>query len=253
MINKKKIDEMNKVLENLREDELLIKLKTEYECVLKDTRRFNKSNVDIEHSLALQYYSRIIELTKGTITNLENDKLKAIAMPLIRGALEALVDLINIINIDGYKYYLMYQNLDNKIRLSKNEFFQKNFLEENKEYNEEIKKDKSKVRDILKNKYSSIYFYTDKKNNKVKMLLGKEFKFKLAKFEEVYYTVYWLLCSDTHNDISSLSLEYINNNNSYDIKFLNQMNSQEINLILSTSLGILEQSKNEVYKKFNLV
>lgn len=248
-MDNKQIDEKNKALEKISEEESLSKLKSEYKIALKNIGKFNISNAEIEHSIALQYYSRILELTKGIIINLENDKLKSVTMPLIRCMLEAFVELINISNINGYRYYIIYKTLDNKIRLSEKKFFKKSLCKEEKDY---LKK-RNECINILKEKYFSTYFIRTKKYGEIRLLSGKQFEFGLAKHKEIYDTMYWVLCSDTHNDISSLSLEYKNNENFYNIKCFNRMEVEEIKGIIATLICILEQSNNHLYKKFNLI
>lgn len=242
MKNKENIQAVMKKLENIDKEDLKKKLENEYDLALKyvGNQKFNKTNIKDNHRVALLFYDRILEYTYGLIENFKKENLESIAMPLFRGFLEAYVDLVNIIHIEGYLLYIVYLDILEEIKLEKS-FKKHKMISQDDIDKKNLKSESEKILSELKKDYSSIYFVKNKKG-KYDLKKKKSFKFELANLEEVYEFMYWELCSDSHNSITSLR-KYIKNNDINNIIFFQEMSDNDTKKILITLFDMFKNSR----------
>ena len=231
--------------------ETISKLEERYQSIISEIENGKikyKSN-NIKEIVALGYYSKIIESTNAIIILLNHNNLKLAIMPVFRSLLEAAIDLENILNIDGYVDYLYYLGVDNKLFLSKKEYFKK--TPKDYDYSELEKKyinQKNEIKERLKKKYNNKFFVNGKINKKI------SFKFKLSENIDTYDTLYWLLCSDSHNDIYSIEQAYISKTESKNlfVKPFREMEIDEIDRVCDSVDLILDNAHKLIYKILNI-
>lgn len=227
------------------------KLEERYKSIISDIEKekitYNSKNS--RETIALGYYSKIIESTKAILILLKYNNLQSAIIPVFRSLLEAAIDLENIINVDGYTDYLHYLGLDNKLRLSNKEYFRNkpkdyNFSELEKKYINQ----KNEIEERLKKNYKNKFFRKGKINTKV------SFKFKLSENMDIYDTLYWLLCTDSHNNIYSIEQAYMsmNENEELVVKPFREMNIDEIERLCDSVEIILDNAQKLMYKTLNI-
>lgn len=200
---------------------------------------------------ALGYYSRILEGAKAIILLLKENDVESAIQPIFRSILEAFIDLDNINNIEGYIYYLRYLDLQNRIDLGDKYYFKQLCEEEKINYKEtynRIKKDRLQLEDKIKSEYGKTFL-----NNNREIKKGIKFRFYLAKDKETYDSLYWILCTDTHNNITSLNKSYLTSTNSQLIvDFFKDMDSRKEKIICEKVESILKRSQKNIYDILNL-
>lgn len=208
---------------------------------------------DIKGIIALGYFSKIIENSKAIIILLKESNLQSAIMPILRNILEAIIDLDNILNIDGYIEYLHYLNLNNKLFLGNKKYFKE--ISKNKDYDYEITKDnidikEQKLKKQLQSRYGNKFF---KINVKKGIDTSVKFKFELAKSMDTYDSLYWILCTDTHNNISSIEKCYIEKvSENLVVKPFNKMDKKNKNDISETTEYILKDANDRIKKILEL-
>lgn len=200
---------------------------------------------------ALGYYSRILEGAKAIILLLKENDVESAIQPIFRSILEAFVDLDNINNIEGYIYYLRYLDLKNRSYSDDKDYLKQLCKEENINYEEiynRIEKDKLQLKDKIKSEYGKTFLNS---NGKIKE--GIKFRFYLAKNKETYDSLYWILCTDTHNNITSINKSYLTSTNSQLIvDFFKDMDSRKEKIICEKVESILKRSQKNIYDILNL-
>ena len=180
----------------------------------------NKFNTFIEYSyieytpdtknlITLALHSRVLENTKGFISLLEQGNLRGPLYPIIRNSLEALIDLDNLLNKDGYEFYLAYLDLKEIIRGLNKEYFKTRLGAEYESILKKKTKDFEYYENLIIDNYKE---FTKTGNQKQKIYIKTRIdeKFKFAGNSKVYDNVYYFLCNYTHNNINSLESHYIN-------------------------------------------
>ena len=217
---------------------------------------FNKlvANNNIEYPsenkaiIALALYSKIIENTKGFILLLEQGNLRGPLCPIVRNSLEALIDLENLLNKDGYEFYLTYLDLKEIIRGLNKNCFKERLGDDYDSILTKKKADFKYYENLIFKNYTEFTQTTKQKNKKEKISIktGIDKKFKFSSNSIVYDTVYYYLCTYTHNSINSLETDYISNLLVSAFVPLNEadliMFSQTMEYILIDSVHITEKN-----------
>ncbi len=156
---------------------------------------FDKTNPRHRNVIAL--YGSIIELT-GSIIVLLDQRMASGAPILLRAALEAYVDLVNLTKLANYGYCLEVSYLKEwlkileEAKLGKNEYLAALTDEPTLAQSiQEWQKEKSRL------------------EGKGFRALRIEQKFKHADMDKEYRAVYNMLCSDSHNNLRSLIARHI--------------------------------------------
>ena len=179
------------------DNEFINKLERTFNDIISeiDAKNIKYKSNDIKGITALGYYSKVIEGVKAIIILLKENNIESAIQPIYRSILEALVDLNNIKNIDGYIDYLFYLDCDNRFKATKKNFFSELLMEQDVV---KIKEDRNQLKKFIKAQYGDKFFNKGKINTSIK------FKFELSKNIDTYDSLYWLLCSDSHNNMSSI-------------------------------------------------
>jgi len=155
-----------------------------------DELRFNKGSE--VHRTLISLYASILELTDSAIAIRESGRYTGMDI-LLRSALEAHVDLINLANDDGYLQAMVAVYHKEWIKLTGDGVKGDNpFLAYFKD-NPEAKKQLA---------YHEAELAAFKKTQTIPNNLDK---FKLAGLEDVYRSIYNSLCNDSHNNIRALT------------------------------------------------
>ncbi|MGL5067245.1 MAG: DUF5677 domain-containing protein [Sarcina sp.] len=228
-------------------------LQITFESIIKKihSNEIKYNSNDIKGIMALGYFSKIIESGKAIIMLLEKGNLQSAIMPILRSMLEAIIDLDNIANIDGYTDYLEYLNVSNQLFLGKKEYLKNLSYKSNFNYAEtklKYEKLEDKLKKNLKEQYGNKYF-----NKKNKIETSIKFKFKISKSMDTYDTLYWILCNDTHNNMSSIEEYYIEKvNQNLIVQPFNQMSEDNKKDISETVESILKDSIDRIEKILKL-
>lgn len=224
-------------------------LENEYKETIKkiDYKSLTYSNKDYVKIFALGFVSRILENTDAIIILLKNKSAHSPILPLLRNSLEAIIDLDNLSNIDGYLDYLKCLNLKDKLSVVNKNYFKKIHIRNNLDYKSlelKFKKDFSYLIDILKKNYGNTFF-----NKKKQLESSIYFKFKLSKSLDTYETMYYILCGDTHNNLGSIEKNYINLDMS--VSAFKEINLDDLKLICQTSISMLSDLVKIIYIIFD--
>ncbi|MGL4989642.1 MAG: DUF5677 domain-containing protein [Sarcina sp.] len=228
-------------------------LQMTFENIIKkiQSNEIKYSSDDIKGVMALGYFSKIIESGEAIIILLEKNNLQSAIMPILRNMLEAIIDLDNIANIEGYTDYLQYLNVTNKLFLGKKEYFKILSCKSNFDYTEtklKLENLEYKLKKHLKEQYGNKYF-----NKKNVVETSIKFKFKISESMDTYDTLYWILCNDTHNNMSSIEEHYIEKvDENLIVKPFNEMSKDNKKNISETVESILKDSFDRIEKILKL-
>lgn len=206
------------------------------------------SDKDIVKVVALGFTSRIIENTKSIIILLKSRVGYSSILPILRNSLEAIIDLDNLDNIDGYVEYLVCLDLENKLSLTNKNYFKKLTRKKNINYQTLELEYKNRL-DLLKKKISKNYsnkFFKSNGNLKNSVY----FKFELSKSLDTYETMYYLLCNDTHNNLSSIEKNYINSDMS--VSTFKEISLDDLETVCQTSISMLKDLEKNIYSIFDI-
>ncbi len=211
-----------------------------------DAKNIKYKSNDIKGIIALGYYSKVIEGVKAIIILLKENNLESAIQPIFRSVLEAMIDLDNILNIEGYINYLCYLDLNNKFKLGKKNYLKQISEKQNFDYKEtknKIEKDIINLESKIKSKYGNRFL-----NNQGKINTSIKFKFELSKNIDIYDSLYWILCTDTHNNISTIEEYYFTPiDEDLMVAFFNTMDVGKQKSVCSTLEKILKDSQNIIY------
>lgn len=228
------------------DNEFINKLERTFNDIISeiDAKNIKYKSNDIKGITALGYYSKVIEGVKAIIILLKENNIESAIQPIYRSILEALVDLNNIKNIDGYIDYLFYLDCDNRFKATKKNFFSELFMEQDVV---KIKEDRNQLKKFIKAQYGDKFFNKGKINTSIK------FKFELSKNIDTYDSLYWLLCSDSHNNMSSIEKNYYTTIDEYSIitpfKVMDIEKQQVICLVVE---NFLKDSQRIIYDILDL-
>lgn len=216
-----------------------------------------KSNsINSEFTIGAALISRIMEDTQAIIILLRKQCLKAPIYSILRNMLEAIIDLDNLFNADGYSDYLICLDLyKNRIKLFEKKEF-KNLIKDKEDFSklklnyEDYKSNFKILKNKLITKYKEKYFEKYKEKYKVKYKIKNSilFKFDLCDNSNLYHSIYFILCNESHNSLTSLEHNYIiNNDKSIEICVFNDLNQEELEGICET-IDIILNSLTEKIK-----
>lgn len=206
------------------------------------------SDKEIVKIIALGFMSRIIENTESIIILLKSRVGYSSLLPILRNSLEAIIDLDNLANIDGYLEYLVCIDLENKLSLPNKNYFKKLTRKKDIDYRTLELEYKNSL-DSLKKKISENYsnkFFKDDGNLKNSVF----FRFKLSKSLDTYETMYYLLCNDTHNNLSSIEKNYINSDMS--VSIFKEISLDDLETVCQTSISMLKDLEKKIYSIFDI-
>lgn len=194
--------------------------------------RFNRKN--LQHLYSVCLFARLIELASGCKALIENNTFVGIPV-LLRSMFEANIDLTNMMKCPEY-YKKMYASyLEQKIRLLKETASSKpnSFLDTVKE-RRNPKSDLEKTQKEL-----------DKLKGEHNGPIGTRCRAELAGLLDEYLSVYYMLCLDTHNNISSLEDWHLDVNipDDYHVIAFKQQKSDLIHYLSSIPGILLTQTK----------
>jgi hypothetical protein len=190
----------------------------------------------------ISYFLTVLHYSKSIANSIKSDNLISVA-PILRTQLEAFVELINLTKYENYSKVLYAIHIEQKIKMieatfkdTSNPFFKdtidkmKNRGENIKFRRNELKKVKSEISDFDGN-YRQI-----------------KTRFKYAGLEEVYTSVYSILCQDTHNDLLSIENRHFHSDNGK-LTILTKINwpINEVDSHILTSLALIESSVENVF------
>lgn len=225
-------------------------LETKFNSVIENInlKSLIYSSTDTKKILALGFVCRIIENTQALIILLREGNLFSSISPILRNTLEAIIDLDNLINVDGYVEYLKYLQVDKTLSLSNKNYFKRLYIEKNFNY-KELRSDYEVQAKSLENEILTKYGkkYLNKYGNIDRTIY---FKFKISKSLDTYDSMYYLLCNDTHNNISSIEQNYINQN--MEVSIFNEISADEEDIICQTSIYILNDLLDRIYILFDI-
>lgn len=216
--------------------EIIKDLEEKINLVLKVSKSVQYNSGEPKDKIVLGFSSRVIEniMAIGVLLKVNEIGFFSAIMPLLRNSLEAIIDMNNLINIDGYVEYLQYLDINQRLAILRNldnesinaKRFNKNKLEQ--EYKDSLEY----YEKILKEKY-------DKKFIKGNRICTKIFfKFQLNNNEKIYNIMYKELCSDTHNNLKSIIFNHIDSGDGT-VSLCKNMSLDECRLVCETSISIL--------------
>jgi len=219
----------------------LKRLEDKYNAIITSENVLEYNSNDIRSIIALGFNSRIIENTQAIIILLQKQNLESTVNIILRNTLEAIIDLDNLANIDGYLDYLAYLDIKDRLRLSNKYYLEQLMRDDIQEYN--ARKEKLQIgseisEKRLKDKYNGKFCYNGKKSNNINDTVY--FKFYLSESLDTYDTMYYILCGDSHNNLSSIEKSYIDN--SMQVKPFKLIEIDEIDRICETLEIILDKS-----------
>ena len=167
--------------------------------------------------------------------------------PLFRCQFEASIDLINLCKHENYEKVLYAIYLSHKSKMlhatfenSNNPFF-KDTIKNFQNRGEEIKSLKKKLHQIKSQITTFKGDYTKIKN-----------RFRYAGLEDLYTSVYALLCQDTHNDLLSVESRYLSKQNGkLRISANSNWTIHDVSQHLLTVLSVFEVSIIEICKRLD--
>ena len=140
--------------------------------------------------------------------------------------------------------YLFYLDCDNRFKATKKNFFSELLMEQDVV---KIKEDRNQLKKFIKAQYGDKFFNKGKINTSIK------FKFELSKNIDTYDSLYWLLCSDSHNNMSSIEKNYYTTIDEYSIitpfKVMDIEKQQVICLVVE---NFLKDSQRIIYDILDL-
>ncbi len=150
---------------------------------------------------------------------------------LFRNILEAHIDLINIIQDENYykDMAVSYLKERNKILKSACDKKENRFIEELKN-----------IEDICKKYQESKDEFDDLINDGAKVLTIIE-KFEKAESEDLYLSIYNLLCQETHNNVISLSSRHFNED-TLGVEIFKKIDESKILPYVDSMMGVLVKS-----------
>lgn len=183
-------------------------------------------------------YATLVELSHSVHTMLSNDAPTGIRI-LMRSALEAYVDLINLLNDPEYFANLEAQNHKEWLRLFKaadggNEFVKA--MAEHPKFREQY--------DLARKQLAKL-----QEDGKHPLRIDQ--KFNLAGLEEVYQSVYVMMCSEAHNNQTGLVSRHVDIvDGNVELHFRKE---EEINhhvSVLDSLSGLLVNASNAIHAKY---
>jgi len=200
-----------------------------------------KYSKDISHHLiCISLYCTIYENSTACLFLLKKRVYNSIPI-LLRNILEAHVDLINLSNDEDYVYFMSSAYLEqrNKIlRLAKttdNENKYLTGLKSMSDINEKYQESVNEYNDLVRRDYSP---------------LNISEKFNRANLQELYFSIYRLLCQESHNNLSSLSSRHLDEK-SNEIILFNLWDEDRLLPYIDSLNGILIISFQSLLKAFN--
>lgn len=198
--------------------------------------------------IALGFMSRILENTKSIIILLKSRVGYSSVLPILRNSLEAIIDLDNLNNIDGYFEYLKCLDLQNTLSLANKNYFKRLVRREKVDYKSlelKYKDDLNSLKQKIRKSYGNKFF--DKYGN---INSSVYFKFKLSKSLDTYDTMYYSLCTDTHNNLISIQENYINSDMS--VSIFKEINVDDLDIVCQTSIAMLQDLLKKIYSIFDV-
>jgi hypothetical protein len=184
-------------------------------------------------------YASIIELSKSVCTLIDVGEPTG-TRTLTRTALEALVDLTNLIDDLNYVHHLDANSLKEWLKTYEaaeegSEFFAK--IAEVPGLREQIDKEQSDLADLIKNGFRPLNVYH---------------RFERAGMAELYQTIYAWLCSDSHNSFRGLTDRHIevSENGEISLHILKDSNVENHLHIIDTLCGFLISASQLIHQQF---
>lgn len=210
-------------------------IKLSIEDIKYDSKNF-------QHILVVSLYGTIIEGVDSCITLYENSQY--ISIPVIsRNILEAFVDLKNITMKTDYQNYMLLSYHEQRKKLFKNII------------HDIINKSKKSKLDFkeLKSQYCDAIIESEFLESKGFKSISIYNKFKMANLEEIYRSLYSILCQETHNNLSVLENRHIEKSkSSFKIVIFKKYTDIEKITLLHYIQSILTLSFREIQKFFKL-
>jgi Family of unknown function (DUF5677) len=181
---------------NLVEEKLVAFLQKASNQALNNAHELRFDNQHPQQLYAMCLYGTILETIISCLTLAKEQQLMTLPI-LLRSLSEAYVDLVNLINDESYYDRMHATFLKEKIRLLKNSLGDQSnpFL--------------MYVSDAPAEELKESEAYLEQLIQEGKKPIKALDKFKLAELENVYQSVYGVLCNHSHNNISALSSRHI--------------------------------------------
>lgn len=195
-------------------------------------------------------YLTIFENCGACINLIENQFGSSIEV-LIRNLLEANIDLMNLREDTIYLKFLQVNDLKQEIALLKNckknpnNEYIRSVYEKYKNIDDEIAKLEKEKKDIIEQldaKYGKII-----KNQKYFTIISK---FKIGNQEDIYDSIYNLLCRYSHNNLSSLMGRHLYLD--CKIQSFKRIEQSDYNLYCEVISVIIMESLENIYKILNI-
>ena len=198
---------------------------------------FNKSSE--VHRTLVSLYATIIELTNSTLLLRQNGAFTGVDI-LLRSALEAHVDLINLANNDVYlkamnaSYDKEWLKLMKEAATGENEFLAS--LKNDPELGKQIELHQAALDEF-------------QKTSKIPHIAEK---FSSAGMQKEYQSVYNSLCTDSHNNIRALVHRHFRiSNGKIDLTIFQEPSKTDLAASLDSFIAILNKSNEIMHDYFN--
>lgn len=199
--------------------------------------RFDKTHP--LHRTVIALYGSILELTGSSILLVDNRLITGVPV-LQRAILEAYVDLVNLTDSPKYGYYLEVSYLKEwlkileEAKIGKNEYLKS--ITDEPSLDETIAKWRSEKKKLEIEGYSALRI--DQKFSRAQM--GKEYK-----------SVYNMLCSDSHNNMSALIKRHVEREKGdFSIVFYKAYTPDDSAVYVGTNAEILVRATLRVHEFF---
>ncbi len=212
------------------------------ESVLDSASHLSFNKEIAQHLFAVSLNGSIVEVAFSCMILLK--KKQYIGIPiLLRNMLEAYVDLVNIVQDHNYSKYMQAVYFKEQCN------FLKKAIQGGKKnpYLEALAEDRK-----LPEAYESACAKLEKlRNDGFKKLKVLE-RFELAGAEDLYNSIYPLLCRESHNNLSSLEKRHLKKSgDAYSIEYFKEWEQNEIIILIDSMAGIVVAAIKECYKLFD--
>jgi hypothetical protein len=221
---------------NLVEEKLLAFLQKATDEALNNAHELHFNNQHPQQLYAICLYGTILETIISCLTLAKEQQLMTIPI-LLRNLSEAHVDLVNLINDEFYYDMMRATFLKEEIRLLKNRLANESnpfLLDVSDAPAEELEERKERLKQLIKEGKEPITALD---------------KFTLAGLENVYQSVYWVLCNHSHNNISALGSRHIEKrDDDYGVVLFKDRGLGNPQPYFDTISAILIQSSMQIHK-----